>query len=198
TAQARITELEAAPAAAEETAKLRAEHEQEVAALRQQLEEAHAARPDLSTDPELQALADRVRGALADAQGAQVELDRKGLRIILAGSALFAPDSVVLSNESAPLLDRVAEALSEVDGRRIRIEGHTDNTPVGDTLPFADNWGVGFARADRVREYLARRGVPAARMRAISAAEYEPRASNDTSEGRARNRRVEVVIAEPL
>lgn len=76
--------------------------------------------------------------------------------------------------------------------RPVSVVGHTDNQAPQD-LPYADNWTLGFARADRVREFLMRDGgVEAGRLTALSRAQYEPLTSNETAEGRKQNRRVEI------
>lgn len=179
---------------------LRAQHEEEITAARA------AATPDplenatLADDPDLIAARDRVTQSLAElgadspAAAIQVELAADGLHLRLPSDALFQTGTVVLAPEAGALLDPVAQFLGTINNRDILIEGHTDNQPV-ESLPFADNWGLGFARADRVREYLMRQGnVPASRLIAQTRAGAAPVADNGTPEGRARNRRVEIII----
>jgi chemotaxis protein MotB len=79
----------------------------------------------------------------------------------------------------------------------VLVEGHTDNQPIVGDLPYADNWGLGFARADRVRAFLMESSVPGKNMTALTRAQYSPLGANDSAEGRAANRRVEIVIGAP-
>jgi chemotaxis protein MotB len=144
-------------------------------------------------DPELKDTASQFTPKLKG-QGIQTKVDRRGLRIIIPSGLLFDENATILADRAAGVLTSVAGLLKQVPGRTVRVEGHTDNQAVQD-LPFADNWGLGFARADRVREYLMKEGgVSGSRLEALSRAQFEPLASNDTAEGRKLNRRVEIVI----
>jgi chemotaxis protein MotB len=162
--------------------------------------QAPAKAASLAADPELVTAAARLReqlkqgGAQASATTTTLRLDSHGLRILLPSDALFKKNAIVLSDEAPALLDVVAKLLTGLPNREVRIEGHTDNQPVED-LPFADNWGLGFARADRVREYLTNQGgIAASRLTALTRAQFEPIGDNATPQGRARNRRVEIVV----
>ncbi len=146
--------------------------------------------PAPADDAELTRAAGRMAQLMeghADAAAVKAMVDERGLRIILPSDFLFESGSTLLAERAQPVLDRIGELLAGLGGRPIRIEGHTDNQPVRD-LPFADNWGLGFSRADRVRDYLMRAGrLDAARVQTLTRAHHDPLAGMP--------RRVEVVVA---
>ena len=119
-----------------------------------------------------------------------------GLVITLAGDSFFAEGSAELRiDETRETLLRLAQFLSGADlaNRRFRIEGHTDNTPVaGENFP--SNWELSTARATNVLHYLSDFGVNEAQFSVAGYADTRAKASNDTAEGRAYNRRVDIII----
>src|SRR5690606_33053495 len=95
--------------------------------------------------------------------------------------------------EALPLLDVVADVLRSLPNE-VRIEGHTDNVPVG-TAAYPTNWELSSARATSVLRYLVETaGVEPARMVAAGYGEFAPIATNATPEGRALNRRADIVL----
>jgi OOP family OmpA-OmpF porin len=102
----------------------------------------------------------------------------------------FAFDSAVIDPVSAVVLDVVAETLNSRPNVRVLVEGHTDSR--GDE---AHNQALSQRRAEAVQRYLIGKGVPASRMHARGFGESQPKAGNDTDEGRALNRRVELSIS---
>ena len=110
-------------------------------------------------------------------------------RIVLRG-VKFAFDSDEIDPVSAVVLDVVAETLNSRPHVRVVVEGHTDSR--GDE---AYNQTLSQLRAESVQRYLIGKGVPASRMQARGFGESQPEASNDTDEGRALNRRVELSIS---
>ena len=123
--------------------------------------------------------------------GTGVDVVRQGDNITLdmPGNVTFAFDSADLNSQFYPVLDKVAGTLSEFDKTVIEVAGHTDSTGA-DTY----NQGLSQRRADAVKAYLASHGVTGTRVVTIGAGEAHPVASNDTEEGRAQNRRVEITI----
>lgn len=125
----------------------------------------------------------------------QVEIEqlREGIRVNLAQEILFASGSAELSAGGQNVIRKVAKGLA---GARYRIEvqGHTDNVPTSPRLAkrFETNWELAAARATQVVRLLADAGVDSRRLRATSYASFQPVASNDTREGRAKNRRIEI------
>ncbi len=102
---------------------------------------------------------------------------------------------IILAEAAKKVLIDVSVALTSLAaGRPIRIVGHTDDQPLGE-LPFADNWGLGAARADRVRAFLIHEGkLDPRHLELATRAFHDPLATNKTPEGRAENRRVEIVV----
>jgi type VI secretion system protein ImpK len=111
--------------------------------------------------------------------------------VTILGDGLFSPGEVAVRPEYQWLLLRIADALSSLTGA-IDVIGHSDNAPIR-TLRFPSNWELSTARAESVTRLFASR-VPGHRMRAEGRADTDPVESNDTPEGRARNRRVDVTL----
>lgn len=125
-----------------------------------------------------------------------VSQDEDRIVIRLADNLLFPPASADIRSSALPLLEIVASALLEVD-QEVRVEGHTDNVPVK-TERYPSNWELSSARATAVLRYLAETGdVPAERIFAAGYGEFRPVATNLTPEGRAVNRRADVVVLYP-
>jgi chemotaxis protein MotB len=127
----------------------------------------------------------------------KVTHDERALVISLASDAFFNPASARLNiEETRDVLLRLATLLSsdEVRGRKFRIEGHTDAVAVDPAGPWADNWDLSTARSIAVLHYLTDIGVNENRFQVAGFADTMPVASNDTAEGRAYNRRVDIVI----
>ncbi len=127
----------------------------------------------------------------------RVSSDERGLVISLASDAFFGPASATVNiEETRDILLRLATLLEskDVEGRRFRIEGHTDSIPVDANGPWQSNWELSAARSINVLHYLADIGVNDRNFQVSGLADTAPISSNDTAEGRAYNRRVDVVI----
>jgi chemotaxis protein MotB len=127
----------------------------------------------------------------------KVTQEQRGLVISLASDAFFNPASARLNiEETRDILLRLATLLSsdEVRGRKFRIEGHTDSEIVDPSGPWADNWDLSTARSIAVLHYLTDIGVAENRFQVAGFADTMPVSSNTTAEGRAYNRRVDIVI----
>lgn len=119
--------------------------------------------------------------------------DRRGLVIAIPEAFSFGNGSADLSLQAQELMARVGQVLKTAPNG-VRVEGHTDNTPIR-TTQFASNWELSTARATRVVEFfVSSAGLPADRLSAAGYSEFHPRGDNATAEGRTRNRRVDVVI----
>ena len=118
------------------------------------------------------------------------------LSVEIVDKILFASGSDQVTPEGKGVLKKVSEILKNVKENSIRIEGHTDNVPIGARLAgkFPSNWELSTSRATQVVRYLSDLGVPPEKMSAVGLAEYRPVASNDTPEGKQRNRRIEIVL----
>jgi chemotaxis protein MotB len=127
----------------------------------------------------------------------QVSLHREtdGLVVSLREFGFFDSGSATIKPEALPALDRIASILA-IRTCRLRIEGHTDNIPIH-TAQMASNWELSTARAtELVRVLIVGHRFAPERLSAAGYAEYHPVASNLTAQGRAQNRRVDIVILE--
>ena len=130
----------------------------------------------------------------ADAsQEVQVEVQPDGVVFRLDAPFLFASGGADLTPAALPVLDKMAEVLAK-HPERVRVEGHTDAIPIH-SAKFASNWELSAARAVTVARYFQSRGVAPERMSATGYGEFKPLAGNDSAEGRATNRRVEIFLA---
>ena len=123
--------------------------------------------------------------------------DERGLIITLLSDNFFEEGSAELNiNDTRETLLRLADFFKsdELKGRRFRIEGHTDNTPVTNDSVFPSNWELSATRAVNVLHYLADYGVRENDFSVAGYADTRPKFSNDTAEGRAYNRRVDIII----
>lgn len=123
-------------------------------------------------------------------QVAAVREESRGTIITLSGQVLFAPGESTLLPIAAQRLTQVAQALRDQGARHLRVEGFTDSrgSPAG-------NQRLSQARAEAVRDYLVNQGVPTAQVDAQGYGPDRPIADNRSAEGRANNRRVEIVVA---
>ncbi len=123
--------------------------------------------------------------------------DERGLIITLLSDNFFEEGSAELNiNDTRETLLRLADFFrsDELKGRRFRIEGHTDNTPVAENSIFPSNWELSATRAVNVLHYLADYGVRENDFSVAGYSDTRPKFSNDTAEGRAYNRRVDIII----
>lgn len=123
--------------------------------------------------------------------------DERGLIITLLSDNFFEEGSAELNiNDTRETLLRLADFFKsdELKGRRFRIEGHTDSTPVADNSKFPSNWELSATRSANVLHYLADYGVREDDFSVAGYADTRPKFSNDTAEGRAYNRRVDIII----
>jgi len=118
-----------------------------------------------------------------------------GIQMDVSNELLFASGSAILSKEGRDVLLRLARLLREGD-ETISVEGHTDNVMIGAALEgqYPSNWELAGARAARVVRRLSAEGVDPRRLRAISHGPFAPKVSNDTEQGRVRNRRTEILL----
>lgn len=126
---------------------------------------------------------------LAAANAAAVKHEARGTVITLSGNVLFASAKSALLPGAQTSLDQVAEALKSSEESKILIEGHTDSRGSD-----ATNMALSKSRAESVQAYLASRAIPLERMTAVGLGPSRPVADNNSPEGRANNRRVEIII----
>ena len=126
-------------------------------------------------------------------QGVEIDLTDKGIRVTFVDSIAFASGSVQLNGRARSLLERAAELASSVAA--VEVEGHTDNVPIA-TSSYPSNWELSAARAAAVVRFLSVQpdSLAPGRYSATGYGEFQPRDTNDTPEGRARNRRITVLF----
>jgi chemotaxis protein MotB len=123
----------------------------------------------------------------------EIGVDARGLVVSIREAGSFASGSAELSEGARALLAEIAAPLSELP-HPVRIEGHTDDTPIRNSR-FRSNWELSTARATQVIAYLQNElGLSAARLSAAGYGEFHPRVPNASGEARAENRRVDLVI----
>jgi outer membrane protein OmpA-like peptidoglycan-associated protein len=179
------------PAAAKASADVKAK-EAELAALQAEYD----AKKSVVDEDALRAARERAQREAEDARlrlnkFADVKEDERGTIITLAGGIPFASGKADLKPVAVDRLKIVAEVLKGTQ-RTILVEGHTDSTGKAEK-----NLALSQARAETVRKYLVADGIPDAQIRAVGVGQERPVADNKTSAGRAKNRRVEVVLEKP-
>lgn len=126
----------------------------------------------------------------------EIKARREGLVVSLREIGFFESGSAVMRASSRGAIDRLAAVLG-ARTESLRIEGHTDNVPIHNSR-YASNWELSTARASElIKLFVERYHFDPARLAAAGYGEYHPVASNDTTDGRAKNRRVDVVILNP-
>jgi chemotaxis protein MotB len=142
---------------------------------------------------------DMTAGLKSEISAGQVQITQlKGkLTVNMVDQILFDTGSADLKGDGQKVLAKVGEALNKIADKDIRIEGHTDNKPLSAALQakFPSNWELSTARATTVARYLIdHASVDPKRLVAAGYGEFKPKDSNDTPAGRAKNRRIEIVL----
>ncbi|MDM0020894.1 OmpA/MotB family protein [Variovorax saccharolyticus] len=142
------------------------------------------------------ALSQKLQGELS-ADQAQITQLQNELKVTMVNEILFPEGGWSLSPRGEQALGKIAPTLSDLKGQQIVVQGFTDNVPIGPELRgrFPSNLELSSARADNVARFLTSKGVPQNTISAQGFGEARPVASNDTPQGRAKNRRVEIVIS---
>jgi chemotaxis protein MotB len=192
----------------EELAAQRAEKqraEQELAALNEQLAvvERQAQVTSAQKDEEIKRLKGTYDSLVKDLEGEikkgeiKVTQIRDRLSVNLVEKVLFDSGRAEVKPAGKVILKKVGDILKNVADKQIRIEGSTDNVPIGEKLRerFPTNWELSTQRATNVLRFLEEEaGVRGAQLAAVGYGPFRPIASNDTLEGRAENRRIEIVL----
>ena len=148
--------------------------------------------------PESETLYQSLSRLLAeDISAGNVLLERDGRRVIIriAGDGLFASAQARVESDRLPMIKRIGDALGEVRGQ-VLVTGHSDNLPIR-SVRFPSNWHLSEARAESVTRLLKGDALDPDRFSYEGRADTKPLASNDTAEGRARNRRVDIAVTAP-
>jgi chemotaxis protein MotB len=129
-----------------------------------------------------------------------VVMEQRGdkLTLALASGELFGVGRVTMTTAGASLVKRIGVALRKFRPESIEVAGHTDSIPVkyNPKRPFKDNAELSQFRAENASRALIKGGLGADRVRAIGYADSKPVATNDTEEGRTKNRRVEIIVTQ--
>ena len=153
---------------------------------------------------ELKGTYDKLEDKMKDeiAKG-DISLSQDGgrLRVGLVDKILFNSGEAEISKRGEEVLARVGAVLAAIDDKQIQVSGHTDRTPISDKLvgQFPSNWELSTARAINVVRFLSEKAsVPPQRLVASGYGEYHPIGNNKTAAGRAKNRRIEILLTPSL
>lgn len=138
----------------------------------------------------------RMSDAFSANKNIEVSNEGNRIRVVMPLDKLFASGSAEMEKTGLSWLKTLQATLKDMNYQELRVEGHTDNVPIlhKTGAGFANNWDLSSARAANIVRYLIGEGVAAERIAAVGYADMRPRSSNDTAEGRQRNRRVEFSI----
>jgi len=140
-------------------------------------------------------LVQEMKGEIAQGQIAVTELKGK-LTMDVVDKILFASGESAVKKEGLAVLKRVVDILKNVKDKNIRIEGHTDNIQITSKLAkvYPTNWELSAARAINITKYLQQQGIEPQILSATAFGEFQPLADNSTPEGRAKNRRIAIIL----
>jgi chemotaxis protein MotB len=179
--------------------------ETEIASLNDRLAQMQKQAAEIATqkDEEINRLKGTYESLVKDLKGEiekgeiKVTQIRDRLTVNLVEKILFDSGKAEVKTQGKEVLKKVGNILKDVKDKDIRIEGYTDNVPIGGALrqKFPTNWELSTQRATNVLRFLQdEAGVDGARLAAVGYGEFRPLAGNDTPEGKAQNRRIEIVL----
>lgn len=142
-----------------------------------------------------EAMLEKMKSEVAQGQVTITELKGK-LTVNMVDAILFDSGESAVKKQGQQVLEKLVEVLKDVKGKVIRVEGHTDNVQIHGNLAkrYPTNWELSAARATNVTRYLQKAGIDPSMLSTAAYGEYRPVAPNDTREGRAKNRRIEIVL----
>lgn len=153
---------------------------------------------DAQADP-LQSITESMQAAFGDLisnEQMTVRGNELWVEIELNSSLLFPSGDAIPTNEAFTIIEKVAKILAPYENP-VHVEGFTDNLPIS-TAAYPSNWELSASRASSIVRMLSMDGVNPARLAAVGYGEFQPVADNSTAEGRARNRRVVLVVSRNL
>lgn len=170
----------------EENAKLKAENASLVKAREEQVQKVSST---------YESLLEKMKSEISQGQVTISELKGK-LTVNMVDSILFDSGRAEVKKGGLEILGKVVSILKDVNDKSIRIEGHTDNVQISRALAqrYPTNWELSAARAINVARYLQGQGIDPGQLSAVAYGEWKPVATNDTVEGRAKNRRIEIIL----
>src|SRR2546428_2040459 len=167
------------------------------ARLTQDLTEAQKAREEKvrEVSSTYEQLVAKMKGEIDKGQVTISELKGK-LTVNMVEAILFDSGKAEVKPEGLVVLGKVIEILKTVNDKSIRIEGHTDNKPIVGPLTqrYPTNWELSAGRAINVARYVQKQGIEPTKLSAAASVEFKPGAAHATLEGRAKNRRIEIVM----
>jgi chemotaxis protein MotB len=131
--------------------------------------------------------------SMVEAGQLEVKIRDGKMVLQLSNDILFESGETAIQGDGKEALKELAGVLSDIEKRRFLIAGHTDNVPIKSGR-YDSNWELSTARAVEVVRFLQKKGLSPERMAAAGYSQYDPVATNDTVEGRAKNRRIEVIV----
>ncbi len=180
--------------------KLEADKNQEITKLQEEIAALERQKTALQTTSEQRqaqydALVQKLSAEVKQGQ-LQVRQYQNMLSVDVAEQIFFDSGRAALKESGKVVLKKVGEALKSYENKIIRVVGYTDNVPIAKTLQqvYPTNWELSVARATNVVRYLQDVGIEPERMVASGRGEYAPVASNDTAEGRQKNRRIAIML----
>jgi chemotaxis protein MotB len=201
-ANVKLAEAEAARRGLEERVKAlesdKATLSQSMTALAEDLEEKEAEIARLKATYD--SLEERMQAEIKKGE-IRLTQDEGRIKVDLVDKVLFDSGQAELSPRGVEVLSRIASVLAKIDDKQIQVAGHTDDAPIVNELKqrFPSNWELSAARAVNVVRFLAEKGgVPAKRLVAAGHGEFQPVATNNTPQGRAQNRRIEILLTPAL
>jgi chemotaxis protein MotB len=178
--RSRVADLDA------ENAKLKAENAGLVKAREEQVEKVSST---------YESLLEKMKSEISMGQVTISELKGK-LTVNMVDSILFDSGKAEVKRGGLEILGKVVSILKDVSDKSIRIEGHTDDVQISRALAqrYPTNWELSAARAINVARYLQGQGIDPGHLSAVAYGEWKPVATNDTEAGRAKNRRIEIIL----
>jgi chemotaxis protein MotB len=142
-----------------------------------------------------ESLLEKMKSEISKGQVTISELKGK-LTVNMVDSILFDSGKAEVKKGGLEILGKVISILKDVKDKAIRIEGHTDNVQIGRVLAprYPTNWELSAARAINVARYLQDEGIDPGQLSAVAYGEWKPVGDNDTEEGKAKNRRIEIIL----
>jgi chemotaxis protein MotB len=169
-----------------ENAKLKAENASLVKAREEQVQKVSST---------YESLLEKMKSEISMGQVTISELKGK-LTVNMVDSILFDSGKAEVKKGGRDILGKVVSILKDVNDKSIRIEGHTDTVQISRALAqrYPTNWELSAARAINVARYLQEQGIDPGQLSAVAYGEWKPVATNDTAEGKAKNRRIEIIL----
>jgi chemotaxis protein MotB len=171
--------------------------EKDNATLKEQIAGLRKAKEEVvqKTSKTYEEMLEKMKNEISKGQVTISELKGK-LTVNMLNAILFDSGKAEVKPQGVAVLQKVVDILKNVTDKAIRIEGHTDNVMISGELTrkYPTNWELSAARAINVARYLQQQGIAPTLLSAVAYGEYKPVASNDTEEGRAKNRRIEIIL----